>query len=97
MSIAFKPLFDKVLVERLEAESKTAGGLIIPDTAKEKPMQGKVIAVGEGARNDCGQLIPMTVKPGDVVLFGKWAGNEIKIDNKDYLVVKESDIIGIFN
>ena len=96
MSIAFKPLFDKVLVERLEAESKTASGLIIPDTAKEKPMQGKVIAVGEGARSEVGQLVPMTVKPGDVVLFGKWAGNEVKIDNKDYLVIKESDIIGMF-
>ena len=97
MSIAFKPLFDKVLVERVEAESKTASGLIIPDTAKEKPMQGKVIAVGDGARSENGQLVPMTVKPGDVVLFGKWAGNEVKIDNKDYLVIKESDIIGIFN
>ena len=97
MSIDFKPLFDKVLVERVEAESKTASGLIIPDTAKEKPMQGKVIAVGDGARSENGQLVPMTVKPGDVVLFGKWAGNEVKIDNKDYLVIKESDIIGIFN
>ena len=96
MSIAFKPLFDKVLVERVEAESKTASGLIIPDTAKEKPMQGKVIAVGDGARSECGQLVPTTVKPGDIILFGKWAGNEIKIENKDYLVIKESDIIGIF-
>lgn len=96
MNIAFKPLFDKVLVERIEAESKTAGGLIIPDTAKEKPMQGKVIAVGDGARSECGQVIPMTVKPGDTVLFGKWAGNEVKINEKDYLVIKESDIIGIF-
>ena len=96
MSIAFKPLFDKVLVERLEAESKTAGGLIIPDTAKEKPMQGKVIAVGDGARSESGQLIPMTVKVGDTILFGKWAGNEVKINDIDYLVIKESDIIGIF-
>lgn len=96
MSIAFKPLFDKVLVERVEAESKTASGLIIPDTAKEKPMQGKVIAVGDGARSECGQIVPMAVKPGDIILFGKWAGNEIKIENKDYLVIKESDIIGIF-
>ncbi len=96
MNIAFKPLFDKVLVERLEAESKTASGLIIPDTAKEKPMQGKVIEVGEGARSECGQLIPMTVKVGDIILFGKWAGNEVKINGKDYLVIKESDIIGIF-
>ncbi|MBR1944416.1 MAG: co-chaperone GroES [Alphaproteobacteria bacterium] len=96
MSIAFKPLFDKVLIERVEAEEKTASGLIIPDTAKEKPVQGKVIAVGNGARNECGQVVPMTVKPGDIVLFGKWAGNEVKIENKDYLVIKESDIIGIF-
>ncbi len=96
MSLKFKPLFDKVLVERLEAEEKTAGGLIIPDTAKEKPMQGKVIAVGNGSRNEKGETIPMTVKPGDAVLFGKWAGNEVQIEGKDYLVVKESDIIGIF-
>lgn len=93
----FKPLFDKVLVERVEAESKTAGGLIIPDTAKEKPMQGKVIAVGPGSHNEHGQLIQMTVKPGDVVLFGKWSGSEVKLDGKDYLVIKESDIIGVFN
>ena len=96
MNIAFKPLFDKVLVERLEAESKTVSGLIIPDTAKEKPMQGKVIAVGDGARSECGQLVPMTVKPGDTILFGKWAGNEVKINDKNYLVINESDIIGIF-
>lgn len=96
MSLKFKPLFDKVLVERVEADDKTAGGLIIPDTAKEKPMQGKVIAVGNGNRNEKGETIPMTVKAGDTVLFGKWAGNEVKIEGKDYLVVKESDIIGIF-
>ena len=96
MSLKFKPLFDKVLVERVEAESKTASGLIIPDTAKEKPMQGKIIAVGTGNRNDAGQITPMTVKVGDIILFGKWSGNEVKIDGKDYLVIKESDIIGIF-
>lgn len=96
MSLKFKPLFDKVLVERVEADDKTAGGLIIPDTAKEKPMQGKVIAVGNGNRNEKGETIHMTVKAGDTVLFGKWAGNEVKIEGKDYLVVKESDIIGIF-
>ncbi len=96
MSLKFKPLFDKVLVERVEADDKTAGGLIIPDTAKEKPMQGKVIVVGNGNRNEKGETIPMTVKAGDTVLFGKWAGNEVKIEGKDYLVVKESDIIGIF-
>lgn len=93
----FKPLFDKVLVERIEAESKTASGLIIPDTAKEKPMQGKVIAVGPGAKNEQGQLVQMTVKPGDTILFGKWSGTEVKLEGKDYLVIKESDIIGIFN
>ncbi len=97
MSLNFKPLFDKVLVERIEAESKTASGLIIPDTAKEKPMQGTVIAVGSGIRNEKGDIVPMTVKPGDTILFGKWAGNEVRIDGKDYLVIKESDVIGIFN
>lgn len=96
MSLKFKPLFDKVLVERIEAEEKTAGGIIIPDTAKEKPMQGKVIAVGAGIRNEKGEIVPMTVKTGDTVLFGKWSGNEVKIDGKDYLVIKESDIVGIF-
>ena len=92
----FRPLFDKILVERLEAEEKTAGGLIIPDTAKEKPMQGKVIAIGSGRVTDDGKLISMTIKVGDTVLFGKWSGNEIKIEGKDYLVIKESDVIGIF-
>lgn len=96
MSLKFKPLFDKVLVERIEAEEKTAGGIIIPDTAKEKPMQGKVIAVGAGIRNEKGDIVPMTVKIGDTVLFGKWSGNEVKINGSDYLVIKESDIIGIF-
>ncbi len=96
MSLNFKPLFDKVLVERIEAEEKTAGGIIIPDTAKEKPMSGKIIAVGSGSRNEKGDIVPMTVKIGDTVLFGKWSGNEVKIEGKDYLVIKESDIIGIF-
>lgn len=92
----FKPLHDRVLVERLESESKTAGGIIIPDTAKEKPVEGLVIAVGNGSKSDKGDIIPLQVKPGDKVLFGKWSGNEVKLDGKDYLVMKESDIIGIF-
>lgn len=92
----FRPLYDRVLVERLESESKTSGGIIIPDTAKEKPMEGLVVAVGEGTRSDSGDLVALQVKPGDKVLFGKWSGNEIKLDGKDYLVMKESDIMGIF-
>lgn len=92
----FKPLYDRVLVERLESESKTAGGIIIPDTAKEKPMEGRVIAVGQGTKSEKGDIVPLQVKPGDKVLFGKWSGNEIKLDGKDYLVMKESDIMGIF-
>ena len=92
----FKPLYDRVLVERLESESKTSGGIIIPDTAKEKPMEGLVIAVGNGTRSEKGDIVPLQVKPGDKVLFGKWSGNEIKLDGKDYLVMKESDIMGIF-
>ncbi|MDR1609254.1 MAG: co-chaperone GroES [Holosporales bacterium] len=92
----FKPLYDRVLVERIESESKTSGGIIIPDTAKEKPMEGIVVAVGNGARSEKGDLTPLQVKAGDKVLFGKWSGNEIKIDGKDYIVMKESDIMGIF-
>jgi chaperonin GroES len=92
----FRPLYDRVLVERLETESKTSGGIIIPDTAKEKPMEGKVISVGSGTKSEKGDLIPLQVKAGDKVLFGKWSGNEIKLDGKDYLVMKESDIMGIF-
>ena len=92
----FKPLYDRVLVERLESEEKTSGGIIIPDTAKEKPMEGLVIAVGNGTRSEKGDIVPLQVKPGDKVLFGKWSGNEIKLDGKDYLVMKESDIMGIF-
>ncbi|MBQ8651602.1 MAG: co-chaperone GroES [Alphaproteobacteria bacterium] len=92
----FRPLYDRVLVERLESESKTSGGIIIPDTAKEKPMEGLVIAIGNGTKSDNGDIVPLQVKVGDKVLFGKWSGNEIKLDGKDYLVMKESDIMGIF-
>ena len=92
----FRPLYDRVLIERLESESKTSGGIIIPDTAKEKPMEGLVVSVGEGARSEKGELVPLQVKAGDKVLFGNWSGNEVKLDGKDYLVMKESDIMGIF-
>lgn len=91
----FKPLHDRVLLRRLESDSKTAGGIIIPDTAKEKPAQGEVIAVGTGARDDAGKLIPLAVKEGDLVLFSKWSGTEVQIDGEELLVVKESDIMGI--
>jgi chaperonin GroES len=91
----FKPLHDRVLVRRIESDEKTAGGLIIPDTAKEKPQEGEVIAVGDGARKDSGELIPMAVKAGDRILFGKWSGTEVKINGTDYLIMKESDILGI--
>lgn len=91
----FKPLHDRVLVERMEQEEKTAGGIIIPDTAKEKPIQGKVLAVGSGAVSDQGHTTPLTVKAGDTVLFGKWSGTEVKIDGKDLVIMKESDIFGI--
>ena len=91
----FTPLHDRVVVRRINAEEKTKGGLIIPDTAKEKPSEGEVIAVGEGARKDSGELIPMTVKSGDRILFGKWSGTEVKLDGEDYLIMKESDILGI--
>ena len=91
----FKPLHDRVLVKRIEGDAKTAGGLIIPDSAKEKPQEGEVIAVGEGARKDSGELIPMAVKAGDRILFGKWSGTEVKIDGEDLLIMKESDILGI--
>ena len=91
----FKPLHDRVLVRRIEGEEKTAGGLIIPDTAKEKPQEGEVIAVGEGARKDNGELIAPAVKAGDRILFGKWSGTEVKIDGEDLLIMKESDILGI--
>ena len=91
----FRPLHDRVLVESLESEEKTAGGIIIPDTAKEKPQEGKVIAVGPGAKTEDGKTIPMDVKVGDRVLFGKWSGTEVKVDNKEYSIMKESDIMGV--
>jgi chaperonin GroES len=91
----FRPLHDRVVVRRITAEEKTAGGIIIPDTAKEKPMEGEVIAAGPGARNEQGQLVPLDVKTGDRVLFGKWSGTEVKIDGEELLIMKESDIMGI--
>ncbi|MDA1284354.1 MAG: co-chaperone GroES [Proteobacteria bacterium] len=90
-----KPLHDRVLVERVSAEDRTKGGIIIPDTAQEKPMEGKVVAAGSGARNEAGQLVPLDVKKGDKILFGKWSGTEVKIDGKELLIMKESDIMGI--
>ena len=91
----FRPLHDRVLVRRVEAEEKTAGGIIIPDTAKEKPQEGEVVAVGPGGRDDSGKLIPIDLKKGDKVLFGKWSGTEVKIDGQDLLIMKESDIMGV--
>ena len=91
----FRPLHDRVLVRRIEAEEKTAGGIIIPDTAKEKPMEGEVVAVGPGARDDSGKLVEPAVKAGDRGLFGKWSGTEVRIDGEDLLIMKESDILGI--
>jgi len=91
----FRPLQDRVLIRRIEEEEKTKGGIIIPDTAKEKPMEGEVIAAGPGSRDDDGKLHPLDVKVGDRVLFGKWSGTEIKIDGEDYVVAKESDIMGV--
>jgi len=91
----FRPLHDRVVVERLEAEEKTASGIIIPDSAQEKPMQGKIIAAGSGGRDENGKIQPLDVKEGDVVLFGKWSGTEVKLDGKDLLIMKESDIMGI--
>ena len=91
----FRPLHDRVVVRRLDAEEKTAGGIIIPDTAKEKPQEGKIIAVGPGGRDENGKLTPLDVKAGDRVLFGKWSGTEVKIDGEDLLIMKESDILGV--
>ena len=91
----FRPLHDRVLVRRLEQEEKTAGGIIIPDTAKEKPMEGEVVAVGAGSRGEDGKLQPLDVKAGDRILFGKWSGTEVKLDGKDLLIMKESDILGV--
>ncbi|MFN7710209.1 MAG: co-chaperone GroES [Holosporales bacterium] len=93
----FRPLHDRVLVRRIEQESRTSGGIIIPDTAKEKPIEGEVLAVGPGARDDKGHVIPTEVKVGDRVLFGKWSGTEVKVDAEELLILKESDIFGIFD
>jgi chaperonin GroES len=93
--MAFKPLHDRVLVKRVQSEEKTKGGLIIPDTAKEKPAEGEVVAVGEGARKDSGELIAPTVKAGDRILFGKWSGTEVTLNGEELLIMKESDILGI--
>ena len=91
----FRPLHDRVLIKVLDSEEKTSGGIIIPDTAKENPQEGEVVAVGPGAINEAGKITPMDVKIGDIVLFGKWAGTEVKIDGKEYSIMKESDIMGI--
>ena len=91
----FRPLHDRVVVRRVEQEAKTAGGIIIPDTAKEKPMEGEIIAVGPGGRDETGKLIPIDVKAGDRVLFGKWSGTEVKIDGEELLIMKESDVMGV--
>jgi chaperonin GroES len=91
----FRPLHDRVVVRRVESEEKTSGGIIIPDTAKEKPMEGEVIAVGPGARNEKGEIVALDVRVGDRILFGKWSGSEVKIDGEDLLIMKESDIMGI--
>jgi chaperonin GroES len=91
----FRPLHDRVVVKRIEAEERSTGGIIIPDTAKEKPSQGEVIAVGPGGRDESGKLIPIDVKAGDRVLFGKWSGTEVKLDGVEYLIMKESDIMGV--
>ena len=95
--LKFRPLHDRVVVKRIDAEEKSKGGIIIPDTAKEKPQEGEIVAVGPGGRDENGKLIPIDVKAGDRVLFGKWSGTEIKIDGEDYLVMKESDVIGVVN
>jgi chaperonin GroES len=91
----FRPLHDRVVVRRIEQEQKTAGGIIIPDTAKEKPQEGEIVAVGPGARNEAGEIVPPDVKAGDRVLFGKWSGSEVKVDGEELLIMKESDIMGV--
>jgi chaperonin GroES len=91
----FRPLYDRILVERVESEEKTKGGIIVPDTAKEKPQQGKVIAVGQGKRLEDGKLIPLEVKAGDTILFGKYSGSEIKVEGNEYLIMKEDDVLGL--
>ena len=93
--IKFRPLHDRVVVKRIDAEEKTKGGIIIPDSAKEKPQEGQVVAVGPGGRDEAGKLIPIDIKTGDKVLFGKWSGTEVKIDGVEYLIMKESDIMGV--
>jgi len=95
MKIKFRPLHDRVVVRRVTAEEKTAGGIIIPDSAQEKPQEGQVIAVGPGGRDEAGKLIPIDIKVGDRVLFGKWSGTEVKIDGEDLLIMKESDVMGV--
>jgi chaperonin GroES len=94
-SMKFRPLHDRVVLTRIDAEEKTAGGIIIPDTAKEKPQQGKVVAVGPGGRDENGKLVPIDLKVGDRVLFGKWSGTEVKIEGVEYLIMKESDVMGV--
>ena len=91
----FRPLHDRVVVRRVESEARTAGGIIIPDTAKEKPQEGEIVAVGPGARDEAGKLVPLDVKVGDRILFGKWSGTEVKIDGEDLLIMKESDVMGV--
>jgi chaperonin GroES len=91
----FRPLHDRVVVRRIESDDRTAGGIIIPDTAKEKPQEGEVIAVGPGGRDEAGKLVPLDVKAGDRILFGKWSGTEVKLDGKEYLIMKESDVMGV--
>jgi chaperonin GroES len=93
----FRPLHDRVVVERIEADAKSAGGIIIPDTVQEKPSQGEIVAVGSGGRDEAGKLIPIDLKVGDRVLFGKWSGTEVKLDGVDYLIMKESDIMGVLD
>ena len=93
----FRPLHDRVVVRRIAADEKTAGGIIIPDTAKEKPMEGEVVAAGPGARNEHGQLVPMDLKAGDRILFGKWSGTEVRIDGEEFLIMKESDVMGVLD
>ena len=93
--MAFRPLHDRVVVKRLEGEEKTKGGILIPDSAKEKPQEGKIVAVGPGGRDEAGKLVPLDLKAGDRVLFGKWSGSEVKIDGEDLLIMKESDVLGV--
>ena len=93
--MAFRPLHDRVLVRRVEAEEKTAGGIIIPDTAKEKPQEGEIVAVGTGSKSEDGKVTPLDVKAGDRILFGKWSGTEVKVDGEDLMIMKESDILGV--